>query len=272
MNIQTVLTQPIPGLSQAREVKVGYREHPLLTIGERDSEPLVSLEEYSVAGQSYYSRPNNATSDPVPGVKPEVLVRKSIAEKLAAVNFELQKSEVVADLLGGPVELYVDEGYRSSELQVKLYEEIFPYIIRQQHPDWTEKQVLKRRDEMSAKPPEQGAPSPHATGAAIDVKLRYKDANPGYVTGIEVDMGHKDTNTSQLANPDYYETLKKLTTEGRKIQQNRRVFYWIMKGALNGDDSGFVVNPTEWWHWSYGDQMWAKLTQAPEAFYSQAQA
>lgn len=272
MDLQTVLLQPIPDLSDARRVKPGYREHPLLTtVGERDDEPLVNIEEYGLAGQSYYSRPNNATSDPVPGVAAAVYVRRGIAEKLAAINYELQKSEVVEDLLGGRVELYLDDGYRDPALQKKLYTNVFPYIIRQQHPDWTDREVLDRRDQLSARPPMAGTPSPHATGAAVDIKLRFCHENPRYVPGIEVPMGHRGADTSSPANPDHYEQSRSGSTELRTARQNRRIFYWIMKGALNGDDSGFVVNPTEWWHWSYGDQMWARLTQAPGAFYGQAE-
>lgn len=270
MNLLTVLQQPIPDFNLARQAKEGYREHALLTIGSHDDEPLVAIEEYGLAGQSYYSRPNNATSDPVPGVEPRVCVRQSIAEKLAGINYELQRCPEIEDIFGGKVELYIDEGYRDPSLQKKLYQEVFPYIIRQQHPDWTEKQVLARRDQLSAKPPDQDTPSPHATGAAVDVKLRYQHENLGYVMGLEVEMGHSDADTGSVASPDYYEHAQSLDTLGKQAQKNRRAFYWTMRGALNGDDSGFVVNPTEWWHWSYGDQMWARLTQAPEAFYGLA--
>jgi D-alanyl-D-alanine dipeptidase len=32
-------------------------------------------------------------------------------------------------------------------------------------------------------------------------------------------------------------------------------------------DEGFAAHPDEWWHFSYGDQMWAALTDAPAALY-----
>lgn len=81
-------------------------------------------------------------------------------------------------------------------------------------------------------------------------------------------MGHQDADTSALANPDYFEHQARLTQDDEVAQRNRRIFYWIMRGALLADDSGLIVNPTEWWHWSYGDQLWARLTGAPEAFFS----
>lgn len=269
MDLEEVLLQPIPDFREARRAKRGYREHPLLAIGDHD-EPLVAIDEYGLAGQSYYSRPNNLTDDPLPGIEPTVYVRKSIAEKLAAINYELKNSPVIEKLFGRKVELYVNEGYRSPQLQQKLYDEIFPYILRQQHPDWSDEQILKRRNELSAKPPDKDKPSPHATGAAVDLNLRYLHAHPGYANGTEVNLGGSVAVREGMADPDYFEHHAAATPDEKKAQQNRRIFYWTMRGALNGDDSGLVVNPTEWWHWSYGDQMWAHLSQAPEAFYGLA--
>lgn len=272
MNLEEVLQQPIPDFRDARRTKHGYREHPFLAIGSHNDEPLVTIDSYGLSGQSYYSRPNNLTDDPIPGIEPTVYVRKSIAEKLSAINYELQKSPVIEELFGRKVELYINEGYRSPELQKKLYDEVFPYILRQQHPEWSVEQVNKRRDELSARPPKKGAPSPHATGAAIDLNVRYLSQDSGYVAGTEVNMGESVTSRHGMADPDYFEHHAVASDEDREAQRNRRIFYWTMRGALNGDDSGFVVNPTEWWHWSYGDQMWARLNQAPEAFYGLAEA
>ncbi len=30
---------------------------------------------------------------------------------------------------------------------------------------------------------------------------------------------------------------------------------------------GFVNYPAEWWHWSYGDKMWAAYGKHPYAFF-----
>jgi len=144
--------RPIPDLSLARKRKDNYREYPLNTKLERNREALVDIGLYGIAGQSYYSRPNRATGDPLPGVAPEVFVRQSVAERLAAINYELQQSEEVARLLGGHVELYVDEGWRSTATQTQLYEKTFPTFLRKQNPDWTEAAVLKRRDQLIANP------------------------------------------------------------------------------------------------------------------------
>src|SRR5581483_2572885 len=268
MHLATILQRPIPDLSRFRQGKVNYRTYPLINGGARNDEPLVAVEEYGIAGQSHYSRPNAATVHPVECVDTTVYVRRGIAEKLAQINYALQQSAEVAELIGGPVELYVDEGYRSAALQTYLYEEVFPRLIREQHPDWTEQVVLHRRDELIAEPPVVGSPSPHLTGAAVDINLRYQRPDLGYVHGCRVEMGHKSGKVGYASQPDYFEYTMPTSKVEREAQRNRRIFYWVMRGALLGDDTGFVVNPTEWWHWSYGDQLWAQITDAPEAFYT----
>ena len=46
-----------------------------------------------------------------------------------------------------------------------------------------------------------------------------------------------------------------------EAQANRRLLYWVMTEAE------FANNPTEWWHYSWGDQMWAKLAGQSAAHY-----
>ena len=46
-----------------------------------------------------------------------------------------------------------------------------------------------------------------------------------------------------------------------EARTNRRLLYWVMTEA------GFANNPTEWWHYSWGDQLWARLMGRPHAHY-----
>ncbi|HYH75360.1 MAG TPA: M15 family metallopeptidase [Candidatus Saccharimonadales bacterium] len=263
-----VLRQPIPIQATARQLKQGYRTYPVLTGTERNAEPLVDIALYGIAGQSYYSRPNRTTGDAVPGIDPVIRVRKSIAERLAAINHALQNSEAVRELFGGPVELYVEEGTRSLALQEQLYNQVFPAFIASSHPKLTPEQVLAERDKLIARPATVSSVPPHATGGAIDIALRHAHPDLCYVPKSLIPMGRK-TGISTVAQPDYYEQKQTPTHPEERLRRNRRIFYWVMRGALQQDDTGFVCNPDEWWHWSYGDQMWAALTQAPAAFFSE---
>jgi len=268
VQLTDILQRPIPDLSRFRQGKANYRTYPLLGEGVRNDEPLAAIDEYGIAGQSHYSRPNAATVQAIAGIDPRVHVRRGIAEKLAQINYALQQSAEAANLMGGPVELYVDEGYRPASLQARLYEEVFPQLISKQHPHWSRQEVLRRRDELIAEPPTSSSPSPHLTGAAVDINLRFQRPDPGFVPGCRVELGHKSGVVGYAAQPDYFEHHVPASKIERQAQRNRRILYWVMRGALLGDDTGFVVNPTEWWHWSYGDQLWAQLTDAPEAFYT----
>lgn len=274
MNLTTILQHPIPDMT-ARRARKDYRSYPLDVDGQRNSEPLVDIAEFGIAGQSYYSRHNTASGQPISGVGEAVFVRHSVAEKLALINRELQQSQAVTELLGGRVELFVDEGLRSKAVQQKLYAELFPRLIRERNPGISKADALKLRDSVIAKPSNKTSPAPHATGAAVDVKFRYVQAEQGFVSKGFVDMGHSRGDLGSPTQPDYFERLlkpprPKLQAGQIVAQRHRRVFYWVMRGALIGDDSGFEVNPNEWWHWSYGDQLWGQLRRAPYAFFGAA--
>jgi zinc D-Ala-D-Ala dipeptidase len=42
----------------------------------------------------------------------------------------------------------------------------------------------------------------------------------------------------------------------------------LLAGALSA--AGLVNCPAHWWHWSYGDRHWARVTSAPQARYGPA--
>ena len=62
-------------------------------------------------------------------------------------------------------------------------------------------------------------------------------------------MGSLIDENSDRSNPDYFANA---TDEvGRTAHANRELMNSIMRKA------GFHRHPTEWWHFSIGDQMWA---------------
>lgn len=151
------------------------------------------------------------------------------------------------------MEVYVEEGLRSTDMQSSLYHQLIPDSIRRSKPNLQEEDIYKRRDEIIAKPSTTDNPSPHATGGAIDVRLRVKPSpwTPDFVTGSFIDMGHVDGDTGPRNNPDYFEQATPLVDEDITAQRNRRFLYNLLTAY------GFTVNPHEWWHFDYGDQLWA---------------
>ncbi len=87
-------------------------------------------------------------------------------------------------------------------------------------------------------------PPPHSTGSAVDVTLVDE-------MGKVVDMGSPIDELSDRSLPDYYADSQK---EQELIYHNNRL---LLKDVMT--KAGFRRNPREWWHFSFGDQMWAWL-------------
>lgn len=251
------LDTPVPSLGALRAKKTGYRNAVIDTLHELHNEPLVLLSDYGVAGQSYYSRPNAIFESAVEGVSSEIRVRRSIAETLQFINHNLA-AKAVSNFFDAEVELYVEEGVRTYEMQEVLYETHIPRMIKRLNPELTTQQINTRRDNVIARPAfNSEAPSPHATGGAVDVVLRYKQNEPGYVDGSLLPFGHADGDMSEVINPDYFEDRVGLTAEQLIFRRNRRALYNAMSGRAFQLSTGVTVNPTEYWHWDRGNHLWA---------------
>jgi zinc D-Ala-D-Ala dipeptidase len=259
------LLQPIPNLDVAREIKANYREHPVDANQPFFDEPLVALSEYGVDGVSYYSQPNNATSVPVAGVSPNIFVRRTVAEKLASANAFLLSRDDLADVFGSRVELYVRDGFRSPALQKFLHDSLIPSLLRSQNPDWNETRIAERVKSVIAFP-EFDATSmpPHFTGGAVDLSLRTYDTEEIIDTGRgKAELGRDAIHT------DYLEKVLEggLSIDGLERALNaRRVLYNVMTSAKIGGIA-LANNPTEAWHFSLYDQMWAILGGHKAALY-----
>ncbi len=95
-------------------------------------------------------------------------------------------------------------------------------------------------------------PPPHSTGAALDVTL--VDA-----TGIPVEMGSPIDEMSPRSFPDHYKNLGANLEPATQFHQNRLLLRQVMISA------GFEQHPQEWWHFSYGDQLWVWLVSQRQA-------
>lgn len=93
---------------------------------------------------------------------------------------------------------------------------------------------------------DEKTPPPHSTGAAVDITL-VDD------TGEIVDMGSPIDELSARSHPNYYAHHDH--PQAQQYHHNRQILHEVMLKA------GFQRNPREWWHFSYGDQMWAWLNQ-----------
>lgn len=261
------LLAPIEARHELKRLQAGYRQVPINYDDPRSKEPLVPISDYGVQGVSYYSQPNNATIEAVPGVSPNIYVRRSIAEKLAAVDWCLQRDSQVAWALGGPARLYVRDGFRSPELCSYLFNTAIPELIRRNNPDWDDAKVLEETKKKIADPTctPQSVP-PHFTGGAVDAILVSAESGAVLDTGFKA--GHI---ASEAVRSDYLETLSdhELATDGlEQALITRRVLHNVMHSAdpLAGGVC-MINNPRETWHFSRGDQLWAQISARHEAYY-----
>lgn len=190
--VEEALVQPVPDMDVLRERKKGYYELPIDTSNPKFTEPVVDIASYGLAGQAYYSRPNATTQESVAGVPANLYLRRSLAETLSGVNESLGNPAITA-FFGGEVELYVEDALRSVLLQTKLHDELIPALLRKNHPEMSDEEVDERIKDIIAVPssdPQKS--SPHTTGGAVDIILRFKQATTGYVEGSQVPVGHVD--------------------------------------------------------------------------------
>jgi zinc D-Ala-D-Ala dipeptidase len=104
-------------------------------------------------------------------------------------------------------------------------------------------------------------PPPHSTGAALDVTL--VDGQ-----GQAIDMGGDLDEMTLRSYPDHYVGLP--DPEAEAFDSHRQLLNFCMHQA------GFERHYHEWWHFSWGDQLWAWLKgrrelQFPTAHYGRAE-
>lgn len=221
------------------------------------SEDVIDLQSLDVSGDNYYfKRLNPPYYKQIGGAIQKLLVRHTISKKLIKIRTKLIKYGV---------ELYVFDCYRPLKVQKYLYAQWYPKYLKKMFPGYSKKEILIKRDEFAAKAYDsfseidKTAPPPHSTGGAIDLTLRFID------TKEQLFMGTIFDDISETVYTDYYEKLKQkriLSLSENEALKNRRLLFWTMKSE------GFENYPNEWWHFSYGDQLWAVLSGRNEAFYS----
>ncbi len=99
-------------------------------------------------------------------------------------------------------------------------------------------------------------PPPHSTGAAVDLTLADSSG--------ALDMGSAIDEIGDEAFPDYYQMHalnNELSSFSSKYHSRRELLKNVMTQA------GFIQHPFEWWHYSFGDQMWAWFTKSKKAIY-----
>lgn len=180
----------------------------------------------------------------MPGAVAECYVRESVYRRLL----------VVARSLPQGLGLVVLDGWRPWRVQQYLFDTLYE-AIHTHCPDADDAQLLERTREFVSVPSRDPlAPSPHLTGGAVDVTLCDAD-------GLMLDMGTLFDEAVPASHSDYYERLDSLDGPQRRVRDNRRRLHGAMA------EQGFTNLPSEWWHYDFGDQLWASYTGRDQAHF-----
>lgn len=183
----------------------------------------------------------------VPGAISECYLREGVYRRLLTVARSLPKG----------LTLLVLDGWRPWRVQQYLFETLSE-AIRDANPDIDEQELIKRTREFVSLPsrsPE--APSPHLTGGAVDVTLCDED-------GLPLDMGTLFDEAIPASHAAALET-QEASQRQTQARDNRRLLYHAMLAQ------GFTNLPSEWWHFDYGDQLWAHYHGHDQAIYGPAE-
>jgi len=164
-------------------------------------------------------------------------LRKTVAEMLCRASRSLPKGYRLA----------VIEGWRPRYIQRRMYLSIWKRF-QERHPDWSDLQLKRVVNRYTAPADSPKVPPPHSTGGALDVVLAADDGSP-------LDMRSPFEWHDPHGFPLYAKGLSEPALRHRRI----------MAEAL--ETAGLTNYPSEFWHWSYGDQGWAYRTAAPHAIY-----
>jgi D-alanyl-D-alanine dipeptidase len=239
--------------SAMRAARVGFRSCIAII---RDNalygEPVVEAREAGLQGENFYASARNPPYwHRVDGATDRLWLRRGVAEKLLCVN---------ARAGAAGLELFLFDAWRPRAVQAYFHDVWMPAELQRRDPSLAGAALVEEVERYWAAPSESAdSPAPHATAAAVDLTLRWKD-------GEALWMGSLFDDVTALANRDRFEHLdvNNFSFSDQEARANRRLLHWLMT------EEGFAGHPDEWWHFSWGDQMWAALTGTPAAHYGLA--
>jgi D-alanyl-D-alanine dipeptidase len=243
---------PIPDQAPVRNRPPGWRAKiPLDRAGAAFAEPLVDLHAHGIAGENFYHAARNPPYwHRVEGSVPDLLARKTVAEKLAKANARLKPQGL---------ELYVFDAWRPRAVQAYFHDVWVPRELQRRDPSLNGEALMREVGRYwSAPTANEDAPAPHSTGGAVDLTIRWIGGEPLW-------MGCLFDDASEISHRDRMEThANERSFSDTEARANRRLLHWVMH------EEGFVGYSEEWWHFSYGDQYWAGVSGASAALYGKA--
>ena len=179
-------------------------------------------------------------------------LREEVVFRLIKANYFLQSKNNSFCLL-------IYDSWRPIEVQEFMFNRAFSLECKKLDIDASIKNmksypsIMKNVEKFWAYPSfDEKCPPPHSTGGALDVCL--SDIN-----GNAIEMGSDIDQMDETSKPDFFENVN---NEEAVIWNSRRNLLKEIMTAF-----GFVQHPNEWWHFSYGDQLWAWKNKKTNALY-----
>ncbi|MEU4546435.1 M15 family metallopeptidase [Nonomuraea dietziae] len=198
-----------------------------------NGDALVDLRAYTFdLSPSYFRRGLSPTGT--------MYVRRTVADMLVGIQRDL-----------APLTFRIWDGYRPRSVQSNIY---LGYLadLRAAHPEKEEAELRKEAEIFVTEPGDPRRVPPHATGGAVDLTLLDRE-------GHELDMGTAFDHFGPESAALYFEERP----GNPVVKENRRRLRDAMIGA------GFRCDADEWWHFDFGNQIWAAHYKEPQAFYGE---
>ncbi len=244
---------PMGDLAPLRAARKGFRSRIAIARDNRlFGEPVVEARDLGLKGENFYAGTRNPPYwQRIEGAIDQLWLRRSVAEKLARVNARANSAGL---------ELFLFDAWRPRAVQAYFHDVWMPREIKRRNPGLSGAALTEEVERYWAAPSDTAdSPAPHATAAAVDLTLRWTD-------GEALWMGSLFDDATALAHRDRFELLDaaSFSFSDQEARANRRLLHWLMS------EEGFAGHPDEWWHFSWGDQMWAALTGGAAAHYGLA--
>ena len=176
--------------------------------------------------------------------KSPYFLRQGVLERVITAQEKLQQLHP-----GWRIQIF--DAYRPVEVQEYMVNYTFEQALRDRQLDLAQLSAAQQEQiwadvyKIWALPSfDLATPPPHSTGAAIDITLVDERGNL-------VDMGSPIDEMSDRSLPGYFEQSPDPVEQ--QYQQHRQLLDRVMT------DVGLIRHPSEWWHFSIGDQLWAWL-------------
>ncbi|MFA6521876.1 MAG: M15 family metallopeptidase [Candidatus Gracilibacteria bacterium] len=231
---------PIPPLSEQEAAKwasLAWKRMPI-----DDKNPLHHM--------GVVSARNHLICDPIynnqdrKGSYPEIFVRYIVLGIMMAIDKVLKKRGL---------NVLAWDGWRSAETQLDLFDEQKGKLAAGDPAKSEEALKLETQKYVSVPTAHPYKPSPHMTGGAVDWTIANSNGDP-------LKMGCEFDDFSAVAGTRHFEGLNRpLSADEKEARLNRRIHYWVSKRM------GMENYPEEYWHSSWGDQMWAMAANKQSA-------